>query len=199
MNQLRPSVEKLRRRLARCPPEYLAEPKIGDEPGVHVDAVVADLLVRLGGGLRRYDELEAFRTNMHHHRDYHRLVLVACWLLGDEVFGGRRAEGEEEVAGRAERWLRDELEELAGVVEADEFVTDPERREELARRAIFALDMIPGGESPEEARDRLTMIDSVERHRLVLETQERVRRAEELRRKMARKKAREAAARYTRE
>lgn len=195
-----PSVTHMTHRLARCPSEYLGEPKIGDEEGVFVDALVADLVLALGAALPRHDELEAFRTNTHLHRKHLRLVQVGVWLLSDPELRKSWADEEsEEIASKARVWLARALFDLAELVDPADFVTEAERREELCRSALYALDILPHGETEEVAEDRLKMLDSVERHRVIMETQERVKRAEQLRKKMAEKRAREAAARYTRE
>ena len=44
-----PPLETLTRRLAECPPEFLALPRVGETGAIHVDAVVSDLLRELGG------------------------------------------------------------------------------------------------------------------------------------------------------
>ena len=44
-----PPLERLTRRLAECPADMLAEPAIAAGRGVHVPAVVSDLLSDLGG------------------------------------------------------------------------------------------------------------------------------------------------------
>ena len=49
MNNEGPPLQSLTRRLADCPAEMLAEPRIGAAGAVHVAAVVADLLSDLGG------------------------------------------------------------------------------------------------------------------------------------------------------
>ncbi len=89
-------------------------------------------------------------------------MLVACWLLHDEWFvaAGRYAD-----AGR--RFLGDEIASLAGLAAADQWVRDAERREELARLALRALDLRPAGESLAQAQDRLVTVSSAERARTV--------------------------------
>ena len=42
-----PTLDALTHRLAECPPELLDEPRHGRRDGVHVDAVVWDVLVEL--------------------------------------------------------------------------------------------------------------------------------------------------------
>ena len=44
-----PALEGLLRRLAECPAEFLAEPRIGRSGQIEVAAVVSDLLRDLGG------------------------------------------------------------------------------------------------------------------------------------------------------
>jgi hypothetical protein len=63
------------------------------------------------------------------------------------------------------RWLLEGLEELADLRDAETFVDDAERREELARRCLDALGLVPEGESKEQAKDRLSTLDSIQQHR----------------------------------
>ena len=48
------------------------------------------------------------------------------------------------------------------------FVTDPDRREELARVTLRALSLTPAGETAAQAADRLSTVDSVRRHEVLL-------------------------------
>ena len=80
-----------------------------------------------------------------------------------------------------------------------EFVTDPDRREELARFCLAELGLRPQGESVAQAKDRLTSLDSLERVRVLRDTQAAEARAQEVRQMMARRAAEEAAAKETRE
>ncbi len=48
MNREGPPLEALTRRLAECPSEFLALPRVGETGLIHVDAVVSDLLRELG-------------------------------------------------------------------------------------------------------------------------------------------------------
>ena len=196
-----PALAHLMRRLEECPEEFLREPRIGDQPGVWVDALVGDAVEMLGFERPSYQRLGEFRTKHHLHGDHLKVVQVACWLLGDEELAeGVRRAGEEEMVEGLLRWLEEELYELSAVVmKAEEFVVEGERREELVRRALRAVGARPKGESEAGAAERLVMVDSVERERVLFATRETMRRAAELRRKMAEQRAREAAARYTRE
>lgn len=141
-----PLLESLTRRLAECPPEFLAEPRIGSLGAVHVDAVVADLLRRMGLPFPQSLRLETLQ-GVAPLRDRNRLslTLVACWLLDDPTL---RATG---AAPAAYRFLTGPLlTQMAALVPAPRFVDDPDRREELARMGLKALGLRPEGET--EAR-----------------------------------------------
>ena len=189
-----PLLEQLTRRLANCPPDFLAEPRIGDRGKIYVAAVVSDLLEDLGGQPLLEKDLSGFTTSKPHRRNHLRLVLVRSWLYADEWFRQRQS-----FAVRVKTALRNHLDGLADLVAADLFVTDPDRREELVRLCLEALELRPQGETQAQAADRLQNLNSVERHRVFQAAEERERRARELREAMKRKQAEEAAARYMRE
>ena len=88
---------------------------------------------------------------------------------------------------------------MAALVRAEQFVDDPDRREELSRAALAALGLGRSGETEPQARDRRTTLDSVERHAVLQKTRAAEERARQVREAMARKAAREAAASYGRE
>ncbi len=195
-----PSVTHLKNRLVDCPSEYLEEPVLKEsDRGVRVDAVVADLMLELGGELLTAREVARFGPESKYSKNQLRLVLVACWLLQDHKLRSCWTYRRAELAKRAKNWLGGDLLKLGALINVDEFIVDSERREELSRLALRALGFRPEGETEAVAQDRLTMVDSVERRRVLKETRERVERAEKLRKKMAEQRAREAASRYTRE
>lgn len=189
-----PDLDRLVHRLAECPGECLAEPRIGASGGVHVDAVVGDLVIDLGGAPSPPKALADFRADDAARAPWLRLVVVASWLLHDGWFveaGG--------LAAAALAWLRTGLGDLAALVAPQLFVTDPDRREELARLCLRALGMRPRGESEAAAEDRLRTLDSVSRVSLVKATRQKQEHARRIRREMEEKRAREAAARVSRE
>jgi hypothetical protein len=171
-----PALDALTRRLAECPAVFLAD-------GVDVEAVVFDLAIDLGGATRPAPPFAA---------EVRPLALVAAWLLHDPWFRSARR-----YAAPALAWLRDGLGELARLVPAEQFVHDPERREELARACLAALRLRPRGETEAQAADRLRTIDTVARERVVAEMRVKEQRARELREAMRRKQAEEAAARWS--
>jgi hypothetical protein len=190
-----PLLETLTRRLAECPADFLAEPRIGSAGAVHVAAVVSDVLRDLGGAPLTVEQAAAFQaTDAKKHRNRLSLVLIACWLLHDSWFVRQ-----ERFAAPAQEFLFLTLSELASVVKAPQCVTDPDRREELARLCLRQLGLRPAGETEAQAQDRLTTLNTAERQRVIRAARQAEARAREIREAMARKAAEEAADKWTRE
>ncbi|MCC7358314.1 MAG: hypothetical protein IT317_02485 [Anaerolineales bacterium] len=189
-----PPLETLTRRLAECPADFLAAPRIGGTGTVVVAAVVADLLRELGGQPADW-QVEAFTTRKPK-ADRNRLstVLVASWLLHDPWFreGGEWAEP-------ALALLAGGLREAAGATAADKFVSDPDRREELARLCLRELGLRPAGETTAQAQDRLTTLSAAERARVVAAARQAEERAAAIREAMRRREIEEANAKAMRE
>jgi hypothetical protein len=187
MHREGPSLESLTRRLAECPPEFLASPRLGAVGKVVVPAVVADLLREIGGGSLPPEAAAAFADNTRWgRRNTLSLTLVASWLLHDPWF--RRPE----LAASALSLLAGGLHELAQATSADKCITDADRREELARLCLKALGLRPAGESVAQAEDRLATLSSLERASLLKATAAAEKRAAEIRAVMARKAQEEA-------
>jgi hypothetical protein len=188
-----PDLTALTHRLAECPREFLEEPRIGATGRVVVGAVVFDLVMDLGGVGAGNVHLP-FSSNAPGDRNAMRIVLVACWLLHDPWFRARR-----DLGARAHAFLIEEPPLLGPVVDAERFVTDPDRREELARHVLARLDLAPRGETEAQAKDRRASLDSVERRQVIEATRAAEERARKVREELARKAAEEAAAKATRE
>jgi hypothetical protein len=173
-----PPLETLTRRLAECPPEFLAEPRIGSSGTIRCAAVVSDLLADLGGApLRGGEETALVGADRRKDRNRLRVALVAAWLLHDEWFRARK-----EFATPARRLFGGGLTELEALVPAEQLVSDPDRREELVRSCLRALGLRPAGETVAQAQDRLTTLSSAERQRVIREArsaEERARAARE--------------------
>jgi len=182
-----PVLESLTHRLSECPQDFLLPPRIGQAGTIHVVAIAHDQLRAMG-----IANPEPFRDI----RDANLLTLIAIttWLLHDDWFLAQPGLGT-----NAQRLLTTALQPLAAVIQSKEFVTDPDRREELSRFCLSELGLRPLGESAAQAKDRLTALDSLERVRVMRDTQEAEARAQEVRRMMAKRAAEEAAAKETRE
>lgn len=196
-----PPLQLLTHRLAECPDEFLAEPRAGEHGETVTPAVVADLLRVWGVDIPQHvGQTFAFKpanSDAKEQRNWLHIVAISCWLLHDEWFLKNKSPGEYSQL----LWilLSSKLDELSRVVDARLFVSDADRREELARLCLNVLGLRPQGETQLQAQDRLKTLDSVERQRIVLETRAAQKRAQEIREEMQRKAQEEAAARYTRE
>jgi hypothetical protein len=174
------SLSRLTRRLADTPSDFLSD-------DVSVPAVVSDLLI--GAGAPGLDARTALPFESSE-RGWLRLVLVACWLLADEEL----EVGDQE---RVLEFLTEVLLPLADLVEAGKFVSDPDRREELARLALRSLGSLPDGETAAVAADRLATVDSVRRQEVLRAARAAEERAAAVRKALEEQRATEAAARYS--
>jgi hypothetical protein len=190
-----PPLEALTRRLAECPAEFLAEPRIGAAGQVQVAAVVADLLRDLGGPLPSPAQAAVFQPRQARgSRNWLQLVLIACWLLHDPWLREQARYGP-----AAADFLTGGLTQLASLAQAQTFISDADRREELARLALRDLGLRPAGESVAQAQDRLATLNTAERNRVMAAARQAEERARKVREAMAKKAAEEAAAQYSRE
>lgn len=189
-----PPLEALTRRLAECPPEFLDEPRIGRKGRVVVSAVVGDLLVELGGSPLTAEQAKLFEPKDDKTaRNRLRLVLIGCWLLHDPWFIDQKRHTD------VLELLAIGLDEAADLTTAGKFVSDPDRREELARLCLKGLGLRPLGESEAQAQDRLATLNTAERQRVIKAAREAEARAQQIREEMAKKAAEEAADKWGRE
>jgi hypothetical protein len=191
-----PPLAEFLRWLNEMPPAFRGVPEGFPGGRTPVHAVVADLYDTLYGTPAADELLQAFRPANTGKGERNRLlwVMAACHLLWHPALRTRAlpAEG-------LRKLLVQNLAALAAVTPADRLLDDEERREELVRRALRALDLRLPGESVKEAQDRLAQVDSVERQRLLRAAAEKEKRAREVREMMARRAAEEAAAKVSRE
>ena len=186
-----PPLERVMRRIAETPAEFLAEPRIGAAGTVHVAALVADLLRSAGAGVAR-QALAPFKTDQADQSNRLTLTAVAVWLLADDWVGAR--------SGVALFTLLDTtIRDLAANGHALAFVEQAERREELARTILAALDLLPAGEDARQAADRLSAVSATERQRLIRASRAAEDRARLVREALVRKAAEESADKFTRE
>lgn len=194
MNKIGPPLETLLRRLADTPPDFLDEPRIGNTGQVFVPAVVNDLLAKIAHRLPQAG-LEAFSgRDAGTDRNRLLLVMVMVWLLADEWFAKAQLPIPE-VLGLLNQTAR----ELAASTNAQKFIADPDRREELARLSLARLGFRPEGETPEQATDRLSALSVTERNRLLEASRAAEVRAKAIREQLIKKQAEASADKWTRE
>jgi hypothetical protein len=189
-----PLLETLTRRLAETPEDFLGEPRIGSAGQVHVSAVVGDLMRGLGANVdvAALSALEGKDAK----QDRNRLsvTLLLCWLLADDWFRQNKLASQSLVDLMSQGSAQ-----LSVQVQSRKFVTDPDRREELARFSLARLGFRPEGESVAQAQDRLTSLSSAERARVLQASRAAEARARAIREALARKAAQESADKMTRE
>jgi hypothetical protein len=185
-----PSIESLVHRLSEAPEDFVQIAE-HDAPNSLLIALVCDHFRRLQAPLPSSNELDHLHPSRAHGKRLS-LVALAVWLLRDEWFTERK-----ELAAATAELLCTGFTEIAELIGAQQFVHDPDRREEFARYCLHALHVIPRGETKAQAADRFSALDSVERVRVLRATREAESRARKIREAMARKAAEEAATRYS--
>ncbi len=192
-----PPLAEWLRWVAEMPPSFRVAPEGGPGGRVRVRAVVSDLLETLHGALPAPVVLAAFDAApgaAKSERNRLGWVLAACHVLWHPAV---RAASPSQQSVQA--FLVQELAQLGAVASIDILNHEEERREELVRRVLRAVQFALPGESPHEAEDRLRQVDSVEHHRVLTAAAVREKRSREVREAMARKAAEEAAAKVSRE
>jgi hypothetical protein len=184
-----PELELLTHYLAECPPDFLALPRVGSEGEVEVLAVVGDLLRDIAGDPLRRTTDTAFHGGARSDRNRLRLILVVCWLLHHDWFLHCP-----ELTDPVFALLKRGLDELAGALNAESCVSDPDRREELVRHCLDKLGLRPLGETEAQAKDRLTSLDSIERARVIRAAEATRTRQRRIQEELQRKAREEAAA-----
>jgi hypothetical protein len=187
-------LSRLMRRITETPPEFLEEPRLGQHGTVAVSAVVGDLC-RWHGVDPGLAALDAFAVGTpKSDRNRLRVSLLLSWVLAEDWFRGLDLR-----AAPLIPLLLQGASELAEHVAVEKLVSDPERREELARFCLARLGFRPLGESRAQAEDRLTSLSAAERARVLKASRDAEARARAVREALARKAAEESADKYTRE
>ncbi|HYP87763.1 MAG TPA: hypothetical protein VEQ59_06410 [Polyangiaceae bacterium] len=187
-------LSRLMRRIAETPPDFLEEPRLGQQGTVAVSAIAGDLC-RWHGIQPESAVLDAFATGtFKSDRKRLRVSLLLAWLLADDWFRSVDLRALPVVA-----LLLEGARELSEYATVEKLIADPDRREELARFSLARLGFRPHGETRAQAEDRLTSLSAAERARVLRASREAEARARAVREALARKAAEESADKYTRE
>lgn len=189
-----PPLQQLLHRITATPPDFMAEPRIGNKGEVHTVAVVRDLLASKGHVVDIASLSALAGRDVKTDRNRLSITLLMSWLLADPTLTIER-----ERLSDILTLLKDDATRLAGYTNAKQLFEDLERREELARLTLSKLGLRPAGESVAQAQDRFTSISSLERARLLAASQEAEARARAIREQLAKKAAEESANKWTRE
>ncbi len=194
MNKIGPPLPAITRRISETPADFLGEPCLGGGGSVAVAALLGDVFHELGLETP-LAVLSAFVPDQPvTQRNRCKLGAIAAWLLADDWLRAARPSPDE-----VTDFVLSALPELAAQTNAEAYVSEADRREELARTMLARFDFRPEGETPEQARDRLSMISAAERSRLLEASRAAEARAREVREALARKAAQESADKWTRE
>jgi len=194
MDREGPSLELLLHRIAETPADFCGEPRIGAKGNLHVSAIVGDLARLLGTELPEAVLERIGTATARSERNRLAVALLACWLLADDWFQRARPSTEQLIA-----LLDTGVRELAEGTVSVRFMSDPDRREELARVALAGLGYRPAGETTAQAQDRLSSLSAAERKRVMKAAREAEQRSREIRQQLAEAAAKEAADKWTRE
>lgn len=186
MKHAGPPLEMLLHRLTQCPPEMHE----------HCGASAQRTLALVCDYFRQHDpQFDAKRLAQAWPKlsvKHCSVTAIVIWLLHDPWFLARHP-----LVPQMQQLLTDSrLLALSEMGPAALLVSDPDRREELVRLTLAALDLRPAGETLAQATDRFNTLDSVERKRILAATLAAEKRAREVREAMARARAQESASRY---
>ena len=194
MNKIGPPLPAITRRISDTPSDFLGEPLLAGRGTIAVAALLSDVFYALGLDTP-LAVISAFAPDQPAtERNRCKLGAIAAWLLADEWLPEMRPSIEV-----VTEFLLFALPELAAQANAEAYVNEGDRREELARTMLARLDFRPEGETLEQARDRLSMISAAERSRLLQASRAAEARAREVREALAREAAQESADKWTRE
>lgn len=187
-----PQLERLLRRMTECPEDFLEPPAHGKQPGIDVVAIVCDQIRALRTDPPPETESQAIQAIRAAGSRQQQFMALVAWLFCDDWFLAKPAL----VPAMWSVYVSQELAQLAAVVQPASAVHDADRREELVRTCLRGLGLRPEGETAAQTQDRLAMLDSAERQRVLRATAAAERRAREIREAMARAAAQDAASRY---
>ena len=187
-------LSRLMRHISETPLEFLQEPRLGQHGTVAVSAVVGDLC-RSHGFEPGAAALDAYAIGTpKSDRNRLRVSLLLTWVLGESWFHATDLREAPLLP-----LLLQGARELSEYAAAEKLVSDPERREELARFCLARLGFRPQGETRAQAEDRLTSLSAAERARVLHASREAEERARAVREALVRQAAEESADKYTRE
>jgi len=189
-----PSIAALMQHLAAASPDLL-------DPGLRPVALVSDTLVDLCDVVLEPRLRDLVRADVDATDDARAAAALTCWLARTPDLLPLWAAGPRTGAtGSADRLLaavRALVTELAPIVPPRRWVEEPAGREEAARAFLRATGILPADESASVAQDRWSAISTAARRAAEREIAQEARRTQELARRLAEQRAKEAVAQYT--
>jgi hypothetical protein len=181
--------------LKKCPEDFLLQWENRSMAKPVTEVLVKDLYRKVYGRFDTADRYLPAVERLIAFKDNHLLsIQVACWFFTYDGFLNKPY-----LLVKISQFLQEDLLLVCELVNHRQWIEDDDRAEEFIRLALKRCDILPAGETKEEASDRLDALDSVKRQSVLKNSNEAIERVLEIRRKMAEQKAREAANAYGRE
>lgn len=189
------NIQELIYHLRQCPDEILESSNIHVSEGVNTIALILDLYRKLMGDYLVSD-IEILDESQFRNLDDNHLVSIqiGCWLFNHACFLDQRT-----IIPKINHFFFEALLEVCLYVKHEAWITDEDRIEEFIRIALKSCEILPEGESSEEASNNFSAFSSVERHGVLKQSNEAFERMLAIKKEMAERKAREAANTYGRE
>ncbi len=190
-------VNNLINHLKQCPAAFLRSSNIFTKGGVDTNALIADVFRKITDNYLTDFELTS-RMQLFKSCDSNHLISIqiCSWLLR---YDGFRLVATPNILMNLQELLFRDLAMLSDYIQHPKWVEDEDRAEELVRLVLKCCNIIPEGESRYEAEDRFDSLSTIKRHGVLEKSKEAYERMIEIKRKMAAKRAREAASPYGRE
>jgi len=179
----------------RCPHEFLASSWYsGNNAGVDANALLMDVLRTIDSSYEFKNYVQREEVLKQLKPDHLVSIQLGAWFFAMNDFQNNAIKVNDVLT-----FLFEDLKEVSQFVKPEEWISDEDRSEEFVRMALMACNLIPGGETFEEAFDRFSALSTLKRNNVLSQSADAFNRIIEIRRKMAEEKAREAANVYGRE
>jgi hypothetical protein len=182
-----PAISQLHHRMTATPSDLL---DLHDTQ--FLPALVHDLLYRHQQNFS-HELLMPFRESLNK-CPWYKTCYLLLHLYSDKSFAQSSLNANKLISA-----LQEKSRELHAAGKNSVYVEDVDRREEFIRVALAAVDLRPQGETQIQAEDRLMMVSSFERKRVMEAAKAAEERAAQIRDALARKAAEEAANKMSRE
>lgn len=181
--------------LRKCPDAFLVSSDFFSKEGINSIALINDTYRMVSNDFLSNNFEIPSQFNVKYINDNHwRAIHISTWLLSDQNFINNPG-----IKDKLYHFWFEELQLASEYVKFAEWINDEERAEEMVRLLLHCCEIIPNGESQDEATDKLSSLSSVDRHKVLKQSYEAHERIMNIRREMEEKKAREAANVYGRE
>ncbi len=181
--------------LRKCPDAFFKPSIFINKTGLDSIALICDTLRTVSNDFLENEFKIPTTADLKSIDDNHwRAIHISTWLLYHQDFVNNPA-----IEDKLYKFWFEELLYASEYVKFKKWIHDEERAEEMVRILLKCCEILPNGETLEEAADKFSSLSSVDRHQVLKESYQAHERIMKIKREMAAKKAREAANTYGRE